>query len=372
MTVAASSPVTPPAFFSRELVKADGRALWLYGRSPIAGEITAPMPLGAATAPNPHLRWHPLRGEWVAYAGHRQNRTFLAPPEYDPLSPTVDPGAPTELPEGRFDVAVFENRFPTLFGDSGPPPRAAVPTAPARGVCEVVVFTQDAGGSLGALALSHVELIVSVWADRTARLGARDDVQYVMPFENRGVEVGATLPHPHGQIYAYPFVPPIPAREGALEAAHYAATGRCLLLELAEGERSEHARVVVEGPDVIAFVPAFARYAYEVWIVPSAPAPRLDSLAPRARLDLARVLKTTLQKLDRLFGAPMPYVLVVHQAPTDGAPHPESQLHFEIYPAWRMRGRLKHLAGSELGAGTFTADTIPEEKAAELRVEVPS
>jgi UDPglucose--hexose-1-phosphate uridylyltransferase len=280
------------------------------------------------------------------------------------------------VPSGRWDVAVFENRFPTLYGAarSVGPLGARVETAPARGVCEVVVYTQDARTSLGALPLWHVELVLAVWGDRTAKLGARDDVAYVMPFENRGVEVGVTLHHPHGQIYAYPFVPPIPARELALAEAHRAKTGRNLLVELAEEERQEGARVVVDAGRAVAFVPEFARYAYEVWIAPrGATVPRLDALDGATRLDFARALKTTLQKLDRLFDVPMPYVLVVHQAPTDAAPHAEAHVHIEIYPALRMKGRLKYLAGSELGAGTFTADTLPEEKAAELRaIDVPA
>jgi UDPglucose--hexose-1-phosphate uridylyltransferase len=381
-----SAGTNAPRVFSRRLLKPDGRALWLYGRAPIPDDIEAPAPgaardarsSGATTGPNPHLRWHPLRGEWVVYAGHRQERTFLPPAEYDPLAPSADPTNPTELPAGAYDVAVFENRFPTLHGAASlaaadAPPGSTIDTAPARGVCEVVVYTQDARGSLGELPLWHVDLVLAVWADRTAKLGARDDVRYVMPFENRGVQVGVTLHHPHGQIYAYPFVPPIPARELALAEAHRAQTGGALLSELVVQEQRAGVRVVVDAGRCLAFIPAFARYAYEVWIAPRAPSPRLDALDDATRLDFARALKTVLQKLDALFGAPMPYVLVVHQAPTDGAPHPEAHVHVEIYPTLRMKGRLKYLAGSELGAGTFTADTLPEEKAAELAaVEVPS
>lgn len=365
---AAVAPSEP--FFSRRLTKRDGRALLLYGRSPIPADIAAPSPDDAqarVAPPNPHLRWHPLRGEWVVYAGHRQNRTFLPPPEYDPLAPTTDPESPTELPAGPYDVAVFENRFPTLDTRAHAPPVTVVDTASARGACEVVVFTQDARTSLGALPLEQVELVVRVWGERTAQLGARDDVAYVMPFENRGVEVGATLSHPHGQIYAYPFVPPIPARELEMSKAHLAEAGTNLLVEMVAVERAEGTRLVVDADRAVAFVPAFARYASEVWVAPSSPTPRLDALDRGARRDFARALKLTLQKLDRLFDAPMPYVLVVHQAPTDGQPHPEAQVHIEIYPALRMRGRLKYLAGSELGAGTFTADTLPEDRAAELR-----
>jgi len=368
-----ASPSPPaPELHVRRLVKPDGRALWLYGRAPIEAPDVAPSPEGGAgPPPNPHLRWHPLRGEWVIYAGHRQHRTFLPPAEYDPLAPTVDPAAPTELPAGRYDVAVFENRFPTLHRDAASPPAAIEGARPARGACEVVVYSQDPRGSFAALPVSHLALIVRVWAERTRELGAREGVRYVMPFENRGVEMGVSLHHPHGQIYAYPFVPPIPARELAMQQEHLARTGRGLVASILEREARERTRLVYEGPEAIAFVPEFARYAYEIWVAPRRALPSFPALGGAEEADLARALKTVLLKLDGLWDAPMPYVLVAHQAPVGGAPHPEAHLHVEIYPALRMKGRLKYLAGSELGAGTFTADTLPEEKAAELReVEV--
>src|SRR5687767_4154341 len=170
----------------RELTKPDGRYLVLYSRAPIPAGIQPTSPFAEPLHPNPHLRWHPLRGEWVAYAAHRQERTFLPPPEYNPLAPTSDLNFPTELPTGQYDVAVFENRFPSLTGQAHTAPTVTVPTQPAKGACEVVVFTQDPTASLGRLPLDHVELLLEVWADRYLELGRREDVRYVMPFENRG------------------------------------------------------------------------------------------------------------------------------------------------------------------------------------------
>src|SRR5205085_382833 len=152
---------------------------------------------------NLHLRWHPLRAEWITYAAHRQERTFLPPPDYNPLAVTTDPANPTELPAGDWDVAVFDNRFPSLSLSARGHPELIVPSAPGKGKCEVVVYTQDARTSLGALPLDHIELLLQVWGDRTERLKGAGGIEYVLPFENRGVEVGATLHHPHGQIYAY-------------------------------------------------------------------------------------------------------------------------------------------------------------------------
>jgi UDPglucose--hexose-1-phosphate uridylyltransferase len=357
----------------RELRKPDGRRLLLYGRRPIAPDLSAPSPAGPGSQrPDSHLRWHPLRGEWVAYASHRQERTFLPPPEYDPLAPMSDPASPTELPAGEYDVAVFENLFPTLVLDAHDPPASIVATKPGAGVCEVVVFTQDPATSLGALPLDQIALIVDVWADRYEELGALDAVKYVYPFENRGVEVGVTLPHPHGQIYAYPFVPPVAARELGEQRAYLEQHGRGLLEDLLRAEVADGRRLLGRPEDeVLAFVPACARYPYEVWIAPRRPAPSLADLTAGERRAFARALKLVLLKFDALWNTAFPYVLAFHQAPTDGLPHPEAHVHAEFYPAYRMRGRLKYLAGSELGAGVFTADTLPEAKAAELRaVEV--
>jgi UDPglucose--hexose-1-phosphate uridylyltransferase len=352
--------------FRRELRKPDGRPLWLYARTPLPDHLEAPAPGGGRNL-HSYLRWHPLRGEWVAYATHRQNRTFLPPPEYNPLAPSTDAAHPTEVPAGPWDVAVFENLFPTFSAAPGEPPAEIVPTAPGLGACEVVVFTQDPRGSLGALPLWHIELIVDIWADRTEALGARDDVQYVMPFENRGVEVGVTLHHPHGQIYAYPFVPPIPARELAEQQAYFERHARGLLADHLTAELADGRRMLYASDAMAAFVPACARYAYEVWIVPRRAAPSLPDLTRHEREELARALKTVLLKFDGLWSRPFPYVMAFHQAPSDGRPHPEAHVHLELYPAYRMPGRLKYLAGSELAAGVFTADTAPEDKAAELR-----
>jgi UDPglucose--hexose-1-phosphate uridylyltransferase len=351
----------------RLLHKADGRYLLLYACGPISVEGPAPSPSAEPYAPNAHLRWHPLRGEWVAYATHRQNRTFLPPASYNPLAPTTDPAHPTELPAGEYDVAVFENLFPTLTPLAHDPPSLSVPTEAGKGACEVVVFTRDPSSSLGALPLWHLELIIGVWADRYRELGARPEIAYVFPFENRGVEVGVTLQHPHGQIYAYPFVPPIPARELANQLEYFDAHGSGLIEAMVATELSAGRRLLYEGAEVVAFVPVCARYPYEVWIAPKRPIESVAGLSAEMRADLARALKTVLLKYDALWDRPFPYIMAMHQAPTDGRPHPEAHLHLEFYPAYRMRDRLKYLAGSEIGAGVFTADTDPDAKAAELR-----
>ena len=356
--------------FRRELLKPDGRRLTLYAQVPLEGDIAAPSPFAEPLAGAPHLRWHPLRGEWVTYAAYRQGRTFLPPPEYNPLAVTTAPANPTELPDAPWDVAVFDNRFPSLapvLPGAAEPPALIVPSAPAAGQCEVVVFAKDPEGSLGALPLPHIELLLQVWADRTRVVGQREGIAYVLPFENRGAEVGVTLHHPHGQIYAYPVLPPVPARMQQQALAHWEQSGRGLLAEHIQAELRDGRRVLYQGPHAAAFVPVCARYPYEVWIAPIEPVRDFTRLSDAQRADLARALKTVLLKYDGLWQRPFPYLMAWYQAPTDGEPHPEWHLHAQIYPPYRTRDRLKYLAGTEIAAGFFAMDALPEDKAAELQ-----
>ena len=351
-----------------QLLKPDGRCLTLYANRPLDGDAIAPSPFAEPLQASPHLRWHPLRGEWVTYAAYRQNRTFLPPPQYNPLAVTIDPAQPTELPDSAWDIAVFDNRFPSLMSTAqcAEVPELIVPTAPALGQCEVVVFGRDQT-PLGAQPLAHIELLLEVLADRTDVLGQRADVNYVLPFENRGAEVGVTLHHPHGQIYAYPVVPPVPARMHKLATGHYAKSGRGVLQALIEAERGDGSRMLYEGAHAVAFVPVCARYPYEVWVAPLQPVPDFTKLSNEQRADLARALKTVLLKYDGLWQRPFPYVMAWYQAPTDGRPHPESHLHAQFFPPYRTRDRLKYLAGTEIAAGFYAMDALPEDKARELQ-----
>jgi UDPglucose--hexose-1-phosphate uridylyltransferase len=347
--------------------KPDGRELTLYGRKALsAAKVEAPSPFPDPLHGYPHLRWHPLRSEWITYAAYRQDRTFLPPPEYNPLAVTLDPAHPTELPAGDWDVAVFDNRFPSLTLQSKQPPELIVPSAPAFGKCEVVVFTQDARSSLGALPLDHLELVLEVWADRTEKLGDLAGIDYVLPFENRGAEVGVTLHHPHGQIYAYPVIPPVPARMQQIALEYYEAHRRGVLQDLINKELNG-SRMLYSGEQAVAFVPVCARYPYEVWVAPIAPVESFADLSGKQRADLARALKTVLLKFDGLWKRPLPYLMAWYQAPTDGKPHPESHLHAEFYPPYRTPEKLKYLAGTEVAAGFFAMDALPEEKARELQ-----
>lgn len=351
-----------------ELEKPDGRRLSLYSRRPIPPGIQARSPRPEPVHANPHLRWHPLRREWVAYAAYRQTRTFLPPPEYNPLQASDDPVNPTELPVGDYDIAVFDNLFPALSLAAHDAPPSIVPTQPANGHCEVVVFTQDAKGSLASLPVDHVALLLQVWGQRTTAIVQRGpQVQYVLPFENRGAEVGVTLHHPHGQIYAYPHIPPVPQRMHDSELAHLGESGEPLLAPLIEAEVRDGRRILHVSEEAVAFVPAWARYPYEVWVAPRQRVPDFAALTASMRQALARALLVALRKYDGLWQIPFPYIMVWYQAPRIDSYASACHLHAELYPPYRMPGRLKYLAGTEIGAGLFANDALPEDKAAELQ-----
>ncbi len=295
----------------------------------------------------PELRFDSLRREWIAYNTERNDRTFL-PTTFCPLCPS-GAGGDSEIPLDDFDVVAFENRFPAL--DSG---------------CEVIVYTTDHHSTLAQLSPARVRLLVDVWADRYVDLGARPEVAYVYIFENKGEEMGVTLHHPHGQIYALPFIPPVAQSELAAAHDHLAATGRCLHCDEIAAELSGE-RVIAERESMVAFVPHAARWPYEVHIYPRRHVSSLAELSSEERDALADMLLTVTGAYDRHFGFSAPYVMAMHQAPTDGGVWPEAHLHVEFYPPHRRPDRLKQLAGVELGAGTFVNDTRPEETAAQLR-----
>ncbi len=355
----------------KTLMKPDGRFLHLFSRIQIPEGIVATAPRNAGPVPKPHQRWHPLRREWVIYAPHRQDRTFLPPKNYSPLAESKDPDFPTELPAGDYEVAVFENLFPSLNLTTREAPTLRVPTRPSSGVCEVVVFTKDPETALGNLPPERIDLILQVLADRTTELGKVPEIQYVLPFENRGVEMGVTLSHPHGQIYAYSFVPPVQKRFLRSMRDYLSEHSHGLMEAIIFDEMEDGRRIIVQNEFALAFIPAFARYPYETWVVPKKRRGLLSTLSSEELLGLAQVLKVLLQKFDLLWAKPFPYLMTLNQAPVKGE-HPYAHLFFQITPPYRSRDRLKYLAGTELGAGIFVNDSLPEEKARELQdVEVP-
>ena len=350
---------------------ADGRELIYYDESD-AGPRDAPdrreLP-GRST--DSEVRYDPVMDEWVVVASHRQGRTYLPPLELCPLCPSHH-GRLTEIPEPDYDVVVFENRFPSLAAEPGAGDgelTGQTRRMPGIGRCEVMCFTSDHEGSLGGLERRRLRTIVDVWADRTEALSRLDGVEQVMPFENRGEQIGVTLRHPHGQIYAYPFVTPRTARKLVSARRHAERFGGCLFCALIAAELAAEARVVAATTGWVAFVPAAARWPYELHLYPLRHVPDLPALTDAERDGLAVLLKDVLGRFDGLFGDAMPYVLALQQAPVREA-RELAHLHVELTSPRRARSRLKYLAGSEVAAGVFINDIRPEVAAERLRAAV--
>lgn len=350
---------------------ADGRELVYYDerdgmeRSIVDRRFLPPPP------PASQLRFDPLTDEWVAVAAHRQTRTHLPPSNECPLCPSTADRL-TEIPAADYDVVVFENRFPSFSArvPDGPerPPTPYTPVRPGAGRCEVVCFTADHDASFATLPPGRVRTVLDALAHRTATLSADPDVEQVFCFENRGVEIGVTLHHPHGQIYGYPFVTP---RTRALVAAacrHAAATGgRNLYADVLAAERAEQVRVVAANAHWTAYVPAAARWPFEVHVAPHRQVPDLPALSSTERDAFGPVYLDVLRRFDALFGLPMPYVSAWHQAPVrSGREH--GYLHLQLFSIRRAAGKLKYLAGSESAMGVFINDIPPEEAARQLRM----
>ena len=320
------------------------------------------------------LRWDPINKEWVITATHRQERTYKPPKDFCPLCPTREGGFPTEVPEEDYDLVVFQNKFPSLQPIAPEPAITGTelfPVARAEGICEVVLFTSKHDGIMSREPVSRFIKLVKVWKDRYEELGAKDFIDYVFIFENRGEEVGVTLQHPHRQIYAYPFIPPKIKRELDSSREYLKETGQCLFCSVLEEEVQDGRRIVAANDSFTAFVPFYARYPYEVHVYSNEHLPSLKEFREKEIEDLALIIRTIIQKYDNLFGFVFPYIMSIHQQPTDGSGKEYSHFHIEFYPPYRTENKLKYLAGSEAGAGTFIVDALVEEKAGELRMTEP-
>ncbi|WP_237172943.1 galactose-1-phosphate uridylyltransferase [Prescottella equi] len=323
------------------------------------------------------MRFDVLTGEWVTLAAHRMNRTFLPATDECPLCPTR-PGRPaTEIPAGDYDVAVFENRFPSLGSAAEEVPglvdgERLWPQRAADGRCEVVCFTGDHDRGFAQLPVSRVRTVLEALRDRTRELSALPSVAQVYCFENRGEEIGVTLSHPHGQIYAYPTLPPRTTALLRRAEEHRKRTGRSLLRDVLDAERRAGTRVVVEGEHWTAYVPAAARWPVELHVAPHRDVADLTELDDAELDELSHLYLDVLGRLDRFFDGVdrLPYIAGWHQAPI-GAGRDLGRLHLQVFSLMRSPHRMKFLAGSESGMGAWISDTTPERIAARFREVAP-
>jgi UDPglucose--hexose-1-phosphate uridylyltransferase len=358
-------------FTSRQAIRlSDGRELIYFNEEPSSDratfEDTRHLP------PPPHtsqLRYDPLVDEWVAVAAHRQTRTFLPPSDACPLCPST-PSFASEIPAPSYDVVVFENQFPS-FSDRIAPDEITsltelVPVRPGIGRAEVVCFTSDHNSSFGALSPSRVRTVLDVLADRTVHMSRLTGVAQVFPFENRGVEIGVTLHHPHGQIYAYPTVPPRTRAMLTAAARYRTRTGRDLYSDVLTAERKAAVRVIGENDLWTAYVPAAARWPFEVQVAPHRKVADISELSDDERDAFGPLYLDVLGRFDRLFGKPMPYISAWHQAVV-GEGRELGYLHLQLFSIRRAADKLKYLAGSESAMGSFVNDIVPEKAAQQLR-----
>jgi UDPglucose--hexose-1-phosphate uridylyltransferase len=341
---------------------ADGRELIYYdARDDAVRDAVDRRPLDP-TVTTSQVRRDPLLGDSVAIASHRQGRTYHPPANECPLCPSEGDRL-SEIPDSSYDVAVFENRFPSLAGDSGR--------------CEVVCFTSDHDASFADLTDEQAGLVLEAWTDRTAELSHLPSVEQVFCFENRGAEIGVTLGHPHGQIYAYPFTTPRTALMLRSLAAHKEATGgENLFDDVVARELADGDRIVLDAEHWVAFVPYAAHWPYEVHLYPKRRVPDLLGLDEDARTEFPQVYLELLRRFDRIFGEgepPTPYIAAWHQAPFgtleefEGVSRDDFALHLELFTIRRTSGKLKFLAGSESGMSVFINDVPPETAAQRLR-----
>jgi len=325
-------------------------------------------------------RWHPLREEWVVIAAHRQDRPWQGERAAAPSAPTpayVDSCyfCPRNLrvsglrnPDYQ-SVFVFDNDHPCVGMDAPRQlerPAGIYRNAPAIGVARVVSYTPLHNVTLAELPADSITALLATWREQYVELGSRPEIHHVLMFENKGEVVGVSNPHPHGQIYATGFVFKTIEVETIASRTYYREHGRVLFQDVIRSELADGRRILFENASAVAFLPYFARYAYECYVAPRETHASLQTMSHAELGDLAAALKSLLVRYDNLWQMPFPYVLTLHQAPTDGGDHAGFHFHIECHPPLRKPHLLKYLAGPEIGGGNFLSDTRPEAKAAEL------
>ena len=310
------------------------------------------------------LRKHPLTNDWIMIASHRQNRPQM-PKDYCPFCPGSG-----KVPD-QFDVYKYDNDFPALSQDPPTPDDVAddfFETAPCYGKCEVILYSPEHTVTLPELSREHITKLVDLWAQRYEELSADEKVKYVFIFENRGEAVGVTMPHPHGQIYAYPFLPKKLELEVENAKKHYAEKGKCLFCDWLEHEVADGRRIIFRNEYFTVFLPYFSEYPYGVYIMANEHKANIGEFAAEERACLAETLRQTTGMLDSLFGYKFPYMMCMYNEPVNGEDmHDLFHWHIAFYPPMRSETKIKYNASSETGAWAHCNPTCPEETSKELR-----
>lgn len=310
------------------------------------------------------LRWHPLTRDWVMIASHRQGRPQM-PKDWCPFCPGSG-----KVPD-EFDVYEYDNDFPALSQDPPVPDDVAdgfFKTAPSYGKCEVILYSSDHTVTVPELPAAHLKKLVDLWCKRFEALSADEKIKYVFIFENRGDVVGVTMPHPHGQIYGYPFIPKKLELESRSAREHKAGTGKCLFCDMLEHEKEDGRRIIFSNEHFTVFLPFFCEYPYGVYIQSNAHKAYITDFNEEERMALAITLKQTTGMLDTLFGIKFPYMMCMHNAPVNSGDYREDyHFHIEFFPPMRSADKVKFNASSETGAWAHCNPTCPEDTSEELR-----
>jgi len=313
------------------------------------------------------LRWNPLLRTWTMVASNRQKRPHL-PKDWCPFCPGSG-----KVPD-NYDVYAYNNDFPALTMTPGEPDLTGsgpYKAAPNYGKCEVILYSPDHHSTLPSLSVEHITKLVDLLAERYRTLARDPRVKYIFPFENRGEEVGVTMPHPHGQIYAYPFLPQKIQVELENCRQYHREQGRCLICDMSREEAAFGQRMIAENNSFMAYLPFFTDYPFGVFIVSKNHKGNLAEFAEQEKRDLAVMLKNITGAFDNLFNKLFPYMMCFHQTPVNCEEYPDAALyyhfHIEFYTPLREANKIKFYASSEMGAWAACNPMAVEQTAEMLR-----
>ena len=310
------------------------------------------------------LRFNPLTKDWVMIASHRQNRPQM-PKDWCPFCPGSG-----KVPD-HFDVYEYDNDFPALSQNPPVPDDVETniyKTKPAYGKCEVILYSPQHTVTLPELSTDHVRKLVDLWCERYEAMKADEKIKYVFIFENRGDVVGVTMPHPHGQIYGYSFIPKKIELEVNSSKEHFEKTGHCLFFFMLKDEYAAKDRIIFENDDFVVFLPFYSAYPYGINIASKAHKHSIAEFTDSERTNLAKAVREAAGTLDNLFGYTFPYMMCIQQSPVNSGDMSQfCHFHIEFYPPMRSADKQKFNASSETGAWAHCNPTAPEQKAEELR-----
>ncbi|NLK37900.1 MAG: galactose-1-phosphate uridylyltransferase [Epulopiscium sp.] len=309
------------------------------------------------------LRWNPMIQDWVMIASHRQARPQM-PKDWCPFCPGSQ-----KVPD-TFDVLKYDNDFPALSQAPPPPDDVATNffrTAPAYGKCEVILYSSEHTVTMPQLSDQHMKKLVDLWCERFEELSQDEAIKYVFIFENRGDVVGVTMPHPHGQIYAYPFLPKKLELEHKASFEYQQKTGNCLFCTMLQEEKKEEKRILFENEFFTVYLPFYTEYPYGVCIMSKEHKQYITDFTEEEKTALGITLRDTAGMLDSLFGYAFPYMMCMYNAPVHCGDMKHFHFHIEFFPPMRSADKQKFNASSETGAWAHCNPTCPEDCAKELR-----